>query len=456
MNFQNQIDYLRINNLGDMFSGLNLPKPFIRNTAIGVINMRCALLRPRYTEPLLMREAIGVWSDSRQWNFKHIANMWKASYSPIENVFEDRTEQTYNVSDRKKDGTRGLVGARNIDRGETDRVDTGNDNVITIIGKATQNAQRDLTSDTTDKETSSNEYGKTGNRDWKEGGSDTTNRRLDESGASSESASGNVANTGTVQKSGEGSTDNTGNTVKDVTGESHTTNSASKQGSSNTNGSNTLDQSAYNASTYQPDERRQTQENASSSENSSGREDVSNSGRETVTNNLHEARRDSETTTNNLNEASSSNRQGNTSGNQNESTTFSTNRTHDEDWGESGGDSGTVNGSGQRVDNEVTETTSNDTKTQTEKLSGNENRNVKETIGQSDTEDETTGETNYDKFAQSFIVSRHGNIGVTTSQKMLNEEYELIMRFNPYEMLAELFEDDMMLAVYGGNYYGLF
>lgn len=456
MNLQNQIDYLKLNNLGDMYTGLSLPTPFIRDLAISVINMRCALLRPRFGEPLLMRDAIGVWSNSRQWNFLHIVKMWEAAYSPVENVFEDRKESTWNISNRKKDGTRGLTGNRNLDRGVTDALTTGNDNVITIVGNANQNIQRDLTSDTTDKETSSNQYGKTGNKDWKEGGSDTTTRRLNESGTSSENTSGNVSNTGTINKSGSGTTDNTGNVVKDGTGESHTTNSASKQGSTSSNETNTLDQSAYNASSYQPDERRQTNANGNSSESSSGREDVNTSSRETTTNNLHENRRDDETTTNNLSEASTGQRNGSTSGNQNETTTFSTNRTHDEDWGESGNDGGTVDGTGKRIDDETTVTTSDDRKTQTEKLAGNENRNTSETVGENTTESEQTGEKNVDKFNQIFLMSRHGNIGVTTSQKIMNEEYELIMKFNPYEMVAELFENDLMLSIYGGSYYGLF
>lgn len=456
MNLQNQIDFLRLNSLGDMFSGLNLPKPFIRDLAISTINMRCGLLRPRFSEPMLMRDAIGVWSNSKQWNFEHVANMWTALYSPIENVFEDRKEETWNISDRKKDGTRGLVGSHSLDRGMTDNADTSNDNLITIVGNARQNVQRDLTSDTTDKETSTNSYKADGKRDWREGGSDTTTRRLDQSGTSTESTSGNTANTGTVNKSGTGTTDNTGNVNKDGTGESHTTNSASKQGSSNTSGTNALDQSAYNASTYQPDELRRTSEQASTNENSNGREDVNTSTHETTTNNLHESRADDETTTNNLNESTSGRRDGNTTGNENENTTFSTNRTHDEDWTENRGENGNVDGVGKRVDDETTVTTADDTKRQTENLTGNANRNVKENVGESTTEDETTGEKNLDKFNQIFLVSRHGNIGVTTTQKMMQEEIDLIKRFNPYEMIAEMFEDDLMLAVYGGYYYGLF
>lgn len=46
------------------------------------------------------------------------------------------------------------------------------------------------------------------------------------------------------------------------------------------------------------------------------------------------------------------------------------------------------------------------------------------------------------------IVSRHGNIGVTTNQKLIEEELELLRHFDIYSYIAELFEKDNMLMIY--------
>ena len=47
-----------------------------------------------------------------------------------------------------------------------------------------------------------------------------------------------------------------------------------------------------------------------------------------------------------------------------------------------------------------------------------------------------------------FEVFRHGNIGVTTNQQMINEELELLRHFDIYSYIAELFENDNMLMIY--------
>lgn len=46
------------------------------------------------------------------------------------------------------------------------------------------------------------------------------------------------------------------------------------------------------------------------------------------------------------------------------------------------------------------------------------------------------------------IRSRHGNIGVTTNQHMIEEELELLRHFDIYGYIAELFENDNMLMIY--------
>ena len=46
------------------------------------------------------------------------------------------------------------------------------------------------------------------------------------------------------------------------------------------------------------------------------------------------------------------------------------------------------------------------------------------------------------------IKNRHGNIGVTTNQHMIEEELELLRHFDIYGYIAEIFESDNMLMIY--------
>ena len=47
-----------------------------------------------------------------------------------------------------------------------------------------------------------------------------------------------------------------------------------------------------------------------------------------------------------------------------------------------------------------------------------------------------------------IITSRHGNIGVTTNQQLINQELELLRHFDIYGFIANMFEEDMMLMIY--------
>ena len=47
-----------------------------------------------------------------------------------------------------------------------------------------------------------------------------------------------------------------------------------------------------------------------------------------------------------------------------------------------------------------------------------------------------------------IIRRRHGNIGVTSNQQLINAELELLRHFDIYGYIAELFEDDMFIMVY--------
>lgn len=92
MNLQNQIDYLKGLNLGDMFDDCSVPDGLDMERVRGAIVMRCGLLTPLYSEPETQRAATQQFFFENQWNFKQIVNIIKSDFSPIENVFEDRTE----------------------------------------------------------------------------------------------------------------------------------------------------------------------------------------------------------------------------------------------------------------------------------------------------------------------------------------------------------------------------
>lgn len=92
MNLQNQIDYLRLYDLGDMFDDCSVPAGLDMQRVRGAIVMRCGLLTPLYSEPELQRAATQQFFFENQWNFAHIIKVLQAEYSPIENVAEWRTE----------------------------------------------------------------------------------------------------------------------------------------------------------------------------------------------------------------------------------------------------------------------------------------------------------------------------------------------------------------------------
>lgn len=76
----------------DIFEGLALPfgSPLDRDTLINTIIIRCGLNYPNFADPNVMKSAITVWSAKNQYTFEHIAKIYLAEYSPIENY--DRYE----------------------------------------------------------------------------------------------------------------------------------------------------------------------------------------------------------------------------------------------------------------------------------------------------------------------------------------------------------------------------
>lgn len=78
-----------------------------------------------------------------------------------------------------------------------------------------------------------------------------------------------------------------------------------------------------------------------------------------------------------------------------------------------------------------------------------------QTVSDSRTQSETTGETSgsttgneagsENEHAVNYI---HGNIGVTTTQAMFQEELSLLGGFNAYQFIAEMFSKDLMLSIW--------
>lgn len=68
--------------------------------------------------------------------------------------------------------------------------------------------------------------------------------------------------------------------------------------------------------------------------------------------------------------------------------------------------------------------------------------------------DVSAGGTNSGKETQTkddtehVTTSRHGNIGITSANKLQIEEYNMLAAFNPYNFLAEMFEKDLTLYIY--------
>ena len=96
MNLMNQINYLKNIEDIDMFDGCSVPSPLDMSRVRGAIIMRCGLLTPLYSEPQTQHYATQQFFFENQWNFDHIVKIINASYSPIENVAEEREETLQN------------------------------------------------------------------------------------------------------------------------------------------------------------------------------------------------------------------------------------------------------------------------------------------------------------------------------------------------------------------------
>lgn len=70
------------------------------------------------------------------------------------------------------------------------------------------------------------------------------------------------------------------------------------------------------------------------------------------------------------------------------------------------------------------------------------------------TDTDTTTHTDTGKITRSedggskHVGHRHGNVGITSNNQLINEELDLLRHFDIYKYIAELFEADNMLMIY--------
>lgn len=129
MNFQNQIDWLRLHSNEDMLEGVVVPDPLETETLKSQIVFRCGLLIPAYSEPEIQKTAITQFFRREQWNIQHLINIILAEYSPIENT--DRYSEHTTEEEGGGSSTHSGTDQRQINNSGTDQRDiqlSGTDN----------------------------------------------------------------------------------------------------------------------------------------------------------------------------------------------------------------------------------------------------------------------------------------------------------------------------------------
>lgn len=140
MNLQNLVDFCQGAGIPDPFSGASVPAPLNLDAVKSAIMIRCGLLTPIYGEPDVFRNLVTQWFFNKQWTFEHIINIIESEYSPIENVFEERTETTtYGKTDTRTGGYKDTNAGK-------DTVENSGKDVTALTGTD----QRDISNSGTD------------------------------------------------------------------------------------------------------------------------------------------------------------------------------------------------------------------------------------------------------------------------------------------------------------------
>lgn len=93
-----------------------------------------------------------------------------------------------------------------------------------------------------------------------------------------------------------------------------------------------------------------------------------------------------------------------------------------------------------------------------ESISGSESGHMTSSASESgssthsESESQTTNTNSLDQLYRTvndtFVQHMHGNIGITTNQQMINQELDMLERFNVYGWIAKTFRADLILEVY--------
>ena len=107
---QSLMDYCRDEHVNiDLFEGCTTPAPIDNELLKSYIMKRCGLLQPIYGEPTLFKMQVKMWYDSNQWRMNHLVKMLLADYEPAENIFEkDHWVEEHSGTD-KDGGTQELL-----------------------------------------------------------------------------------------------------------------------------------------------------------------------------------------------------------------------------------------------------------------------------------------------------------------------------------------------------------
>ena len=94
MNFQNQIEYARLNGF-DILSGVPEIETLSRETLQSHIVFKCGLLIPLYSEPETMQAAIKHWFRYMDYDIKKMIALKRTEYQPLENYRRHETESIH-------------------------------------------------------------------------------------------------------------------------------------------------------------------------------------------------------------------------------------------------------------------------------------------------------------------------------------------------------------------------
>ena len=401
MNFQNLVDYCQWQNI-DIFENCTVPAPLNMDYVKNEIMKRCGLLRPVYGEPEVFKQLCKMWFDSNQWNFEHLVKIVQATYSPIENVYESDHYQTKHTgTDKTVNGGKDINSATGSDsfiHGEKHTL-SGSDGVT--YGKTQTLSGQDTL-----------QHGETHTLS----GQDTLQHGEKHTLSGEDTFEHGEKHT----LSGEDTFEH---------GEKHTLGGTDTV----TDGSHTEHQvSAFNSSAYQPSTK---DSNGGDVDTKYGKTDTA-SGTDTTGYGKTDTASGTDTTGYGKTDTASGT---DTTGYGRTDTASGTDTTG---YGRTDTASGTdTTGYGKKDTASGTDTT-NYGKIDTASGTDTTNYGKRDTLQFGKTEDFTHGHIEtYDRL-------RHGNVGITTNNQLINQELEMLEKFNPYDWIAAKFERENFLQIY--------